>query len=139
MAEKKRVPLKEGLFHEPASPGDRPYLIGTKCAACGYVAFPRAIVCPSCMKEETMQEVQLSRSGRLDTFTVLRQAPSGFTAPYGVGTVTLPEGVKIFTQIAGIEPKDDALKIGQEMELVIEKVREDANGNEIIAWKFKPV
>ena len=138
MAEKKKVPLKEGLFHESASPGDPPYLIGTKCVACGYVAFPRAVVCPSCMKENSMQEVPLSRRAKLDTFTVLRQAPSGFTAPYVVGTVTLPEGVKIFTIITGVEPRDDALKIGQEMELVIEKVREDEKGNEIIAWKFVP-
>lgn len=51
----------------------------------------------------------------------------------------LPEGTRIFTMITGTEIRDDALKRGQEMELVIDKLREDAQGNEIIGWKFRPV
>ncbi|MBI5967273.1 MAG: OB-fold domain-containing protein [Deltaproteobacteria bacterium] len=139
MAEKKKVPIKQGLFHLPDSPGDQPYLIGSKCSHCGYVAFPKSWVCPSCMKDHTMEEISLSRRGKLDTFAVLRQAPSGFTAPYIIGYVILPEGTRIFTIITGTEIRDDALKRGQEVELVIDKLREDAQGNEIIGWKFKPV
>ncbi len=86
-----------------------------------------------------MREVHLSRRGKLDTFAVVRQAPFGFTAPYIMAYVTLPEGPKIFTTITGCKAEDNALSIGQEMELVIDKIREDDQGNEVIAWKFKPV
>ncbi len=139
MQEKKKIPIKEGLFHVPDQPGEQPYLIGSKCSGCGYVAFPKAYVCPACMKDDTMKEVPLSRRGKLDTYAVLRRAPTGFTAPYIVGYVILPEGTRIFTNFTGVEPEDNVFKLGQEMELVIDKIREDEKGNEIIAWKFKPV
>lgn len=139
MEAKKKIPIKEGLFHVPQSPDEKPYLIDSKCAACGFVAFPKTLICPSCMNDHSMEEVPLSRRGRLDTFAVLRQAPSGFVAPYVVGYVILPEKARIFSILAGVEPRDDALKIGQEVELVIEKIREDEKGNEIIAWKFRPI
>ncbi len=138
MTEKRRIPVKEGLFRQPES-GEKPYLIGSKCGGCGYLAFPKTIICPSCMKENTMQEVPLSRRGKLDAFVILRQAPSGFTAPYIIGYVILPEGVKIYTMIAGTEIREDALKKGQEMEMIIDRLRDDDQGNEIIGWKFKPV
>ena len=139
METKKRIPVGEGLFHVPETPGEPPYLIGSKCAACGFVAFPRTLICPSCMNYHSMERVPLSRRAKLDTFAVLRQAPSGFVAPYVVGYVILPEKTRIFSILTGVEPRDDALKIGQEMELVIEKIREDEKGNEIIAWKFAPI
>ena len=85
-----------------------------------------------------MKGIPLSRRGKLDTFAVVQQAPAGFTAPYTMAYVKLPEGVKIFTQIADCEPKNSALKIGQEMEMFIDKIREDEQGNEVIAWKFRP-
>ncbi len=61
-----------------------------------------------------------------------------FPAPYIIGYVMMKEGAKIFTLITGCEPRDDALKLGEEMELVIEKIKEDKQGNSLIGWKFKP-
>lgn len=86
-----------------------------------------------------MREVPLSRKGKIDSFTVARQGTPGFLAPYIQAYVLLPEKVKIFTLIEGPEPEDDALTIGQEVELVLAKIREDEYGNGIIGWKFRPV
>jgi uncharacterized OB-fold protein len=41
--------------------------------------------------------------------------------------------------MADCEPSEDALKIGMDVDLVIGKVREDAEGNEIISYQFRPV
>ena len=86
-----------------------------------------------------MKEVRLSGKARLDCFTVAHQAPSGFTAPYIQAYVQLEEGPMIYTLVTGVEQKADALQLDQPMEVVIEKIREDEQGNDLIAWKFKPV
>jgi uncharacterized OB-fold protein len=104
------IPIKEGWFHIPESDDDQPYLIGSKCENCGFTTFPKAM-----------------------------QGPPGFTTPYIQAFVNLDEGVRIFTLIEGCKPEDDALQLGQEMELVIGKIKEDEQGNDIIGWKFKPV
>lgn len=135
---RREVPVLEGLFHRPSGPGDRAYLIGSKCSACGYVAFPRRVVCPACVRENTMQDLPLSTRGRVFSFTVARVAPPGFTAPYLQSWIDLPEGPRIFSLISGVEPTDDALVEGQEVELVLEKIRTDEEGNDVIGYKFGP-
>ncbi|MDO8567287.1 MAG: OB-fold domain-containing protein [Dehalococcoidales bacterium] len=139
MPEKKRILIGEGLFHIPESPDDQPYLIGSKCSNCGYIAFPKVMVCPRCMKEETMKETPLSRRGKLDTFAIVAQAPSGFKTPHMMAKINLPEGVKVFSLLTGVEPSDDALTIGQEVEMVIDIVKQNAQGEDVIGWKFRPV
>lgn len=138
-SDKKQVLVKEGLFYLPASSSDKPYLIGSKCRTCGHVAFPRRAICPVCVKPGTMEEVPLSRRGKLNSFTVAQVAPSGFKAPYIISYVDLPEGPRVFSMITGCEPSEQSLKVGQEVELVIEKISEDDKGNEVIGYKFRPI
>jgi len=139
--EKKRIPVREGFFHMPESAEDEPYLIGSKCRECGYVAWPSRPVCPACVRDDTMEEVALSRRAELVSFSVLYQAPAGFdfSIPYIQATVRLPEGPTLFTMVSGVEARADALKIGQEMEMIVDKLREDEQGNDVVSWKFRPV
>ena len=137
--ERKEVMLRDGAFHRPTSPDDKPYLIGTKCKACGYVAFPPKVVCPACVRDDTMEEIPLSTRGKVESFAMARVASIGFKAPYMQGFVDLPEGPRLFTLFTGVEPTDDALQEGQEMELVIERISTDERGNDVIGWKFRPI
>ena len=86
-----------------------------------------------------METIPLSGKGKLKLFTLARVAGLGYTAPYFQGYIKLAEGPFIFSLITGCEPREDALKEGMEMEVVIEKVKEDEEGNELIGYKFKPV
>ena len=86
-----------------------------------------------------MHEIRLSPRGKLDTFTIAMQGPPGFATPYIQAFVTLTEGVRVFSMIEGCQSEQDALHLGQEVELVIGKIKEDEHGNDIIGWKFKPV
>jgi uncharacterized OB-fold protein len=52
--------------------------------------------------------------------------------------INLDDGPRIWSLVTGCEPSDGALSIGMEMEMVIAKVREDADGNDIISYQFKP-
>ena len=133
------IPIKKGLFHIPESPDDKPYLIGSKCRVCGYTVFPKQQVCVRCLKDGTMEELKLGQQATLETFAVMQVGPPDFPPPYIIGHVKTKEGAKLFTLIAGCEPKDDAMDLGEEMELVIEKVKEDKEGNNVIGWKYRPV
>ena len=136
--QKKVIPLREGFFHIPTSPDDHGYLIGSKCSNCGYIAFPKVVVCASCVRDDTMREVHLSGKARLDRFTVAYRAPVGMEAPYIQAYVQMEEGPMLYTLVTGVEQKADALQLDQPMEVVIEKIREDEQGNDIIGWKFRP-
>jgi uncharacterized OB-fold protein len=135
---KKKLKVREGCFHEATSPSEESYLIGSKCLECGYVSFPKRAVCPACIKENTMEETRLSQRGEIYSYTVLHVSIPGFPAPYVLGRIKLPEGLIVTSLITGCEPVEEALEIGQKAELVIEKIREDDNGNEIIGYKFRP-
>jgi len=137
--EKKRLPILPGVIYEATSPGEKSYLIGSKCTACGRTFFPKQSVCRVCMREDTMQETALSTRGKIDTFTVVHVAPMGFKAPYIQAFIDLPEGVRIFSLITGCDPSENALKTGAEVELVIDKITEDEKGNDLIGYKFRPV
>lgn len=138
--------IREDLFVQPSSASEKPYLLGCKCSKCERVFFPKRSVCPDCLEENTIKEIRLSRRGKLHTGTIAHAAPLGFSPPYAVGYVDLPEGVRIFTQIKDVEICKDFLKPGSEMlvpgtdmELVIERLREDDEGRDVIGYKFTPV
>jgi uncharacterized OB-fold protein len=86
-----------------------------------------------------------SRRGTLWTFTIQRFPPPAPPwlgdaerfAPFGVGYVELPEGVRIESRLTESDP--EKLEIGMEMELVIEPYDRDADGNERMSFAFRPV
>ncbi len=140
---KKQIPCLEGLF---TMPPEEPRLIGNRCKSCDSIFFPKVESCrnPYCKKTEPLEEVAFGSKGKLFTFTVnYFQPPAPYHAPdpfvpYANGWIELPEGVRVHTMIApGYDEK--SLKIGMEMELIIDKLYEDAEGNEVMSWKYKPV
>ena len=133
------IPFKQGVMHISSSlAADDNYLIGSKCQSCGAVAFPKRVVCHKCLSESVV-EIPLSKRGKLASFTVAWVAPEGFKPPMMLGYIDLPEGVRLLSMLTGSEPTTKALEIGQEMELVFEELRTDKDGNQIVAFKFKPV
>ena len=139
MAEGKEVLIREGLFHLSEGSGDRDYLIGSQCRICKNIFFPRKMVCPACMLDNSMEELPLSTRGKVDSYAILQVAPTGFIAPYIVAYIDLPEGITLFSLITGCEPREDAFQIGDEVELVIEKIKEDEKGSDVIGYKFRPI
>ena len=84
-----------------------------------------------------MEETPLSTRGTLYTYCVVNIPPEGFSEPYALGYVDLPEGVRIFAPLATED--FGKLKIGLEMELVIEELCRDAAGRPNVCYKFKAV
>jgi uncharacterized OB-fold protein len=113
-----------------------PYLVGGKCGSCQAVFFPKQSICPRCTGQ-SIEEVPLSRKGKLYTYTEVYQKPPDYDGPvpYIIGRVLLAEGVFVLTHLkAG---KED-LKINMDMELVVESIYQDENGKGLTGYKFKP-
>jgi len=80
----------------------------------------------------------LSRKGKLHTFSRSHMGPAGIRTPFTIGFIDLPEGIKLFSLLTDCDPWDKVLGVGMEMEMVIETIREDEEGNEIVGYKFRP-
>ena len=140
-AARKQVPIMEGVFTFPSS---KPQLIGSKCKTCGTYFFPTTFRChdPACQGEE-VETVFLSRRGKLWSYTVeYYPLPppyemAGEFEPFGIGQVEFPEGVRVAGIIVECNPERD-LRIDMEMELVLGRLYEDDEGNEVMGWKFRP-
>ena len=140
MAAKKQIPVQEGLFTWPS---DQPALIGSKCKSCEEYFFPKVKMCqnPECSKRD-VEEVLFSRRGTLWTFSTQHYPPPPpyrGPVPFIVGLMALSkENLKIMGRLTD-DTKEEDLKIGTDLELVVEKLYEDDDGNDVVTWKFKPV
>ena len=137
----KQVPIEPGLFSIPSSPKENPHLIGGKCKSCKEVVFPKQSTCPNC-SSENMEEIALSRRGKVHASTVVHYPPQLYTGPmpYTVGLVELPEEVLIPAMLTtGDKLVTEVVPPGTEAELVIDKFGDDPDGNEVLMYKFRLV
>jgi uncharacterized OB-fold protein len=123
----------------PTDPQQAPCLRGSKCAECATVVFPSIPVCPACLRNGTMQEVQIGRTGRLFSHTIARVAPKGFNAPYFQIFVDLAEGPRIFSLVGAQCPVEPGvLEDGMQMRLVIEPLADTPENRHIMTHKYVP-
>lgn len=108
-----------------------------KCKQCGKVFFPPRTVCNGCRGVD-FEDVMLARTGTVETFTVIRVAPTGFTdqAPYGVGIIKLDDGVKLTAQIVDCDP--EKIAIGNRVRLEFRRLQEDGESG-ILCYGHKSV
>ena len=105
-------------------------LIGSKCNTCGELFFPSRVVCPN------LEPFQFSGKGKIFTYSVIRSAPDDFkkVAPYAVAVIELEEGAKLTAQLVDCDV--DNLEIGDPVEMVFRKIREDGEDG-VISYGFK--
>jgi uncharacterized OB-fold protein len=110
--------LRDGLLER-----DPPRLLGSLCPACGMRMFPARGFCPACDSEAAPEVVTLAPTGRVFSFTTVRQAPGHRPVPYTLAYVDLDDGVRVLAQLdapagaSAVEPR-----IGQRVGLVLRNV-----------------
>ena len=115
-------------------------LIGSKCNTCGELFFPSRVVCPNCRRKGDLEPFQFSGKGKIHTYSIIRSASDDFkkAAPYAVAVVELEEGAKLTSQLVDCDV--DNIEIGDEVEMVFRKIREDGKDGVIsYGYKFKPI
>ena len=105
-------------------------LVGSRGAASGHVSFPPRESCPESL-EQTVQAVDLPRTGRLFAHTTVHMKTVHFSPPYHVGYVDLDGGgPRVFAPLEG-----DNLRIGDAMVLSVGPKWEE-DGVPVIAYSF---
>jgi uncharacterized OB-fold protein len=138
------APAVEGWFTTEGHPA----LLGSRCTACATVFFPREeAFCrnPGCTGD-AFDEVELSRAGRIWSYTDARyQPPPPYIPatdpyePFALAAVELEaEGLVVLGQVAAGYGVDD-LTVGAPVELVVETLYTDDEGVERTIWRWKPV
>lgn len=99
-------------------------LIGTQCLTCKDHFFPPRNFCPYCRRKGKIEEFQFSGKGEVESFTIIRIAPTGFESltPYAVGIIKLEEGASISGQIVGDINK---VGMGKKVRPVFRRLSED--------------
>ncbi len=118
--------------------GEHPHLVGNKCAGCGAVYLGNRVACSKCGAPGQFSEVALSTSGSLWVYSIVHQSAPGIPTPYVAAIVDLPDGVSVRCNLIDIEPDPEKIRFGLPVEMVTKKVREDKDGNDVIAFFFRP-
>jgi len=124
-------PFKEGLFEKVSG---KWALVGCRCRQCEIAIFPRRELCLNCLSQD-MENIYLSRKGKLYSFTIVHMPSEHFEPPYSIGWIDLPEGVRVFSPIRCLDEKE--LEIGMDMELNVEKLW-DEQEKEVTGYVFRP-
>ena len=135
-------PAVDGWF----TTGDAPALLGSRCTTCATVYFPPvAGFCrnPACDGSE-FETTELSRRGTVWSYTDAQyQPPAPYVSrtdpyePFALAAVELPEGITVLGQVADGYGVGD-LRVGAEVELVVETLNSDDEGD-LVIWRWKPV
>jgi len=135
---RERIPIEPGFFRIPDDPSEPPRLLGSRCASCAEVFFPRRSVCARCLARGT-ENMELGTRGTLYTYTYVhfplfnaRRADHG---GYGVGQIDLPEGPRVQAVLSG---GPDDFRIGMAMQIELETLRENREGQEVVIYRFRP-
>jgi uncharacterized OB-fold protein len=139
---RKQVPIRQGMMVLPSASDEKGHLLGSRCRHCDELFFIERQLCENCQSRD-LETVRLSDHGKLYAFSVMYypapppyKAPEPFV-PYAAGWIELPEGLVLYSLLTENDP--DKLRVGMDMELVIEKFDNDEQGNDLMVCRFRPV
>lgn len=119
-------------------------LMGSRCQACGEVAFPPQRACARCFGT-AMQDYALGDRGVLWSWTIqdfLPKAPynggedEATFKPFGVGYVEMPCGVKVESRLTLADPQ--RLQIGMPLVLQLLAYRQVPGEEPVYTYAFAP-
>ncbi len=137
---KGKIPFSQGMWVTKSSGEAR--LLGSRCLSCKELFFPRKVsgICVHCQQRRELEDVELGPFGKIVSFTEVMQPPAGGhyhgPVPYCYGLIDLNDGVRVEAQLGGDFEK---LKVGMKVNLVIEPLYVDSEGNEVQVFRFHPI
>jgi len=119
--------------------GERPHLLGLRCRSCGatYIKSGR-VACSKCGAHGPFDETPLSTRGTLWVYSIVHQSAPGIPTPYVAAIVDLPEKVSVRCNLIDVDPDPTKIQFGMPVEMTTQKVRTDKEGNDVIAFFFRP-
>jgi hypothetical protein len=117
--------------------GTEGVFLGTKCDECGLCVFGDSVFCVRCTSSD-LKAVDLSPDGTLYSYTIIHAPPAGWKGPvpYILGSVKLPEGPQVLSEVIDLDP--GAVEINMPMKMVLRAGEADDEGREIMVYKWQP-
>ncbi|MFZ3172367.1 MAG: OB-fold domain-containing protein [Carboxydocellales bacterium] len=135
--EQEQVIFHPDFFKIPED-GSKPYLVASKCCSCGQLWFPKLPICPACWSDK-FDDAAVERVGKLYSYTTMNVTQLGFKAPLAIGYVDFPNGVRVGAQIDVLPEQMKNIRIGMDLQVEADVIREDKNGKKMISYVFRPV
>lgn len=110
-------------------------LHGCRCKSCGTVQYPLAQVCIACRAAGTLEEVPLSRTGTVFTYT-MDYLIANVEHPLPMAVVDLDNGGRLYLQVTDFAAGE--VEVGSRVRLTFRRLHEGGN-NYNYFWKARPV
>lgn len=115
---------------------DPPTLLGSRCSTCATTHFPPRPACPDC-GATIVESAALPDTGVIETYTVVRAAPSIHPQPYVIAWVALDDSqLQVFARVVDVDP--DRVAVGDPVALDVCPVRIDDDGVEVHSYCWRP-
>lgn len=111
-------------------------LLIQRCTGCGALRMPPRPMCPECQSLE-WDSIESSGRGTVHSYVIPQYPPLPFMEyPYVVALIDLDEGVRLVSNLCGIEPA--AIENGMEVEVFYETFESITDGSELVLHQFRP-
>jgi uncharacterized protein len=98
-------------------------LVAQRCRGCGRLDHPPRPVCPACHSPER-EVIELAGTGSVYSYAVLHHPRNPqFTYPLVAALVDLDEGVRVMSNLVGVEPAD--VRIGMPVQVAFAPTADD--------------
>ncbi|HZR79796.1 MAG TPA: OB-fold domain-containing protein [Candidatus Binatia bacterium] len=118
--------------------GEPDRLMGYRCGSCGALFLSNRVACAKCSAEGGFEEVALSPRGKLYVYSIVHQSAPGVPVPFVSAIVDLQDGISVRCTLIDVEPDPAKLKFDMPVEMVTKTVRQDKEGNDVVAFFFRP-
>jgi uncharacterized protein len=116
-----------------------PYLEGFKCKSCGSVTLRKRTACAKCGDRKGLAPQRLSNEGKLHVFSITHRSFPGIPVPFVSAIADLDGGGSVKTNLIGIDPDPEKIKMGMRVRVVYELApRKDREGNEYMTFYLRP-
>jgi hypothetical protein len=116
-----------------------PYLEGFKCKSCGAVTLRSRTACANCGARNALSPHRLSNEGKLHVFSITHRSFPGIPVPFVSAIADLDGGGSVKTNLIGIDPDPEKIKMGMRVRVVYEVApRKDREGNEYMTFYLRP-
>lgn len=111
-------------------------LLIQRCTDCKALRVPPRPMCGNC-QSLNWDSIESTGRGTVYSFVMPQYPPLPFLQyPYVVALVELDEGVRIVSNLCGIEPS--AIEVGLPVEVFYEKFEAIPSGEELVLHQFRP-
>ncbi|MBO9376634.1 hypothetical protein GG804_07640 [Sphingomonas histidinilytica] len=107
-----------------------PYLIGSRCDACGQTHLGRFENCPRCTARGKLTEIHLSEKGVLYNYTIVYRSLPGVTVPFISAVVDLDGGGTVKGNLLDVDPSPEAIRFGMPVKMVFREADTAVAGGE---------